>query len=85
MVQGIHTRDLAEYFLSRVHRDENELLADMLELMRISTLCGLVSKFLREERSSTKRDMETTPLFSNGADEAIRGLESQRKKCLKLS
>lgn len=61
VIKGIYTRDLAMYSLSRVHIDENELLADMLEWVRMSIIRGHMPKTFREDRSKVKRDGEAVP------------------------
>ncbi|XP_029348288.1 uncharacterized protein LOC115034907 [Acyrthosiphon pisum] len=38
VIQGLHSREMAMYALCRVHRDENDLLADILDWERMDSL-----------------------------------------------
>ncbi|KAF0711103.1 Uncharacterized protein FWK35_00037496, partial [Aphis craccivora] len=57
VIQGLHSREMAMYALCRVHRDENDLLADILDWERMDSL---KKTDLKSDRPIKYKDLNKT-------------------------
>lgn len=68
VIQGLYSRDLAMYALGRVHRDENYLMADILDWERVDSLRRSSAKAERPTKAKDTVKYYTGPRNQSSSD-----------------
>lgn len=68
VIQGLYSRDLAMYALGRVHRDENDLLVDILDWERMDSLRRSSAKAERPTKVKDTIKYNTGPQNQSSSD-----------------